>query len=750
MPAELTRRGFLGAVSLSGGVLLLGVHLPGCASLNRRRDIAEHAERTGELAPNAWIKITPDSEIVLALDRVEMGQGTMTSHAMMVAEELEVAPTAIRVELAKADRAYDNPELGFQITGGSTSVVGSWVPLRKAAASVREMLRTAAAKLWEVDVDACVARDGVIEHAASGRRARYGDLTRIAALIPIPDPRLKQPAQFRVLGTPVPRLDTPAKVDGSAIFGMDVSLPGMLHAVVIRSPVRGGRPRGFRAEQALARKGVRHVFEIPGAVAVVADTYWQARSAAPRVEVDWDEGPLAALDDERVRAALAERAREGGKAVRDEGDVERALGRAGRVVEAEYEVPYLAHATMEPMNCTAHVADGRCDIWAPTQAPGLARELASHVTGLHWRDITVHTTLIGGGFGRRLAQDYVVEAVHVASRVGKPVKVIWSREDDMQNDFYRPRTLHVMRGALDDSGAAVGWLHRLVGQSIIANVGREWLPAMSPAWLPTVLKGFVSRSAARLYERNLLTDPTSVEGALELPYGMSNLRVEYAEQELGVPVGFWRSVGHSENAFVVESFIDEMAHAAGADPYRFRRALLAGAPRNRRVLDLAAEKAGWDTPPAEGVHRGIAVHASFGSVCAEVVELSVEGAKVRVHRVVCVLDCGLVLNPDIVRAQMESAIVFGLSAALKQEINFRKGRVQQFNFHQYRLLRMNEMPRIEVHIAPGEGDPTGVGEPGLPPIAPALTNAIFAATGKRIRKLPVEPALRAALEDRGA
>lgn len=743
MAAKVTRRGFLEASLLGSGALLIGMHLPGCTGLQRRREMAEHAEQTGVLVPNAWLQITAESEIIFFLDRVEMGQGTMTSHTMMVAEELNVEPATIRVEMAPAGRAYDNPALGFHITGGSTSVVGSWVPLRTAAAAAREMLRTAAAKLWKVALAECAAEDGVIVHRPSGRRTPYGELTRIAALVPVPDdPPLKPADRFRFIGKSVDRLDARMKVDGTGVFGMDVRVPGMLQAVVIRCPVRGGTARRFLAEKALGEKGVQQVFEVPSGVAVVADSYWQARTAAALVEVDWDEGPLVALDDDGLRAALEARARAPGKTVRDDGDADRALARAGRTIEAVYEVPYLAHATMEPMSCTAHVTRDRCEIWAPTQGPGLAREVAARITGLPRRDVVVHTTLLGGGFGRRLAQDYVAEAVHVSRHLGKPVQVIWSREDDMQNDFYRPRTFNVLRAALGDDGQPVAWFHRVAGQSILAHAGRDWLPAMAPDWMPTVLKGFVGNAGARLFENNTISDPTSVEGALEVPYALRNVRVEYAEHEPGVPVGFWRSVGHSENAFVVESFIDELAHAAGTDPVRFRRGLLAGKTRHLRVLDLATEKAGWGAPAPDGRHRGVAVHESFGSVCAQVVEVSVADGKVRVHRVVCAIDCGLVINPDIVTAQMESAIVFGLSAALKQQVRFRKGRVQERNFHQYRLLRMHEMPVVEVHIVPGQETPTGAGEPGLPPIAPAVANAIFAATGKRIRRLPIEAALR--------
>lgn len=741
--AGMSRRGFLRVGAAAGGALVVGVHLPGCARLDmRRRRMAEWAEQTGELVPNAWIKVTRDSEIVFTLDRVEMGQGTMTSHAMMVAEELEVDPADLRVEHAGAGREYDNPALQFQVTGGSTSVAASWEPLRKAAAATREMLRQAAAALWEVDIAGCRARDGAIVHEPSGRRARYGELTEIAALVPVPDPPLKPRSEFRVIGTAAPRVDARMKVDGTGVFGMDVTVPGMRNAVVLRPPVIGGRLTRLRAGAALGEPGVREVVEIPSGVAVVADRYWQARRAAARVEATWDHGPLAGLDTGATRAAMAEDAARPGKEVRAEGDVDAALARAEQVVEAVYEVPYLAHATMEPMSCVAHVTRDGCEIWAATQSPGMAREVAAAITGLPHRDIVVHNTLLGGGFGRRLAQDYVAEAVHLAQRIGQPVKITWSREDDMQNDYYRPQTCNALRGAVDGAGRPVAWLHRIVGPSILSQTGADWLSSMAPHWVPRVLKGMAGSSAAGMYARNWVTDQTSVEGAASVPYGIEHLRVEYTHHDPGVPVGFWRSVGHSENAFVVEGFIDELAHAAGADPYRFRRELLGAHPRQRAVLDLAAEKAGWGAPAPEGVGRGIAQHASFGSFCAEVAEVSVRAGKVRVHRVVCAIDCGLAVNPDIVRAQMESAIAFGLSAALKQAITFKDGQVEQRNFHQFRMLRMHEMPRVEVHIVPSDAPPTGVGEPGLPPIAPAVANAVFAATGRRIRRLPLEAALR--------
>jgi CO/xanthine dehydrogenase Mo-binding subunit len=741
--AILSRRGFLQVGAAAGGALLVGVHLSGCSRFDmRRRHMAEWAEQTGDLQPNAWIRVTRDNQIFFTLDRVEMGQGTMTSHAMMVAEELEVEPAALRVVHAGADRAYDNATLQFQVTGGSSSVVASWEPLRKAAAATREMLRGAAAALWDARLSDCRAENGAIVHASSGRRATYGELTEIAALLPIPDPALKPRSAFRVIGKPVPRVDARMKVDGTAIFGIDVTVPDMLNAVVVRSPVIGGKPRRFDGAAALREPGVRHVVELPSGVAVVADKYWQARRAAALLEIEWDDGALAGFDTEVLRQQMAARAEHEAKEVRADGDFAAAQKRAVKTVDAVYEVPYLAHATMEPMNCAAHVTSGRCDIWGPTQSPAMAREVAVAITSLPHADVHVHNTLLGGGFGRRLFQDYVAEVVQLSKEIARPVKITWSREDDMQNDFYRPQTYNLLRGGVDAEGRPVAWFHRIVGQSIVAQSGPNWLASMAPSWVPRVLKASAGGSAAGMYSRNWVPDETSIEGAVSLPYDIDNLRVEYALHEPGVPVGFWRSVGHSENSFVVESFIDELAHAAGKDPYQLRRGLLANKPRHRGVLDLAAEKAGWGKPLPAGVGRGIAQHESFGSFCAEVAEVSVQDGKVRVHRVVAAIDCGLAVNPDIVAAQIESAIVFGLSAALKQAITFENGRVKQNNFHQYGMLRMHEMPVVEVHIMPGEAPPSGVGEPGLPPIAPAVCNAIFAATGHRIRRLPIEAALR--------
>jgi CO/xanthine dehydrogenase Mo-binding subunit len=707
-----TRRGFLQVAALATGGLAVAFVLPGCHGVDPAT--AAQADKTGTFAPNAWIQITPDDQIRFLLDRVEMGQGTMTSHTTLVAEELDVEPARIHVEHAPVAPAYEGA-LGLQITGGSNSVASSWKPLRLAAATAREMLVGAAASAWEVPAAECAAENGAVVHRPSGRRQTFGQLCVRAAHQPVPaNPRLKPPSEFRWIGKSVTRVDGRMKVDGTGIFGIDVTVPGLLGA---------------------------HIFRVPTGVAVVAEKYWQAKAAAARVKVTWDEGPLSGLSSAWLWEQYEKRAQKPGKTVRSDGDFDAAMAHGTKRVEAVYRVPYLAHATMEPMNATAWVRDGRCDIWAGTQAPGVAQEAARRITELPLEAIFVHTTLLGGAFGRRADPDFVADAVHVSNRLKRPVKVVWSREDDMSNDHYRPMTYNVMRGAVDARGDVGAYYHHIVAQSIVSQVAPVYLPAVPGAVPLRSLAEALGRSAGQMYERNVLTDPMAVEGASDFAYKIPDLRVEYSTMAPDIPVGAWRSVGNSENVFIAESFLDELIHAAGKDPYQARRAMLAAAPRHLRVLDLAAQKAGWGTPLPAGVFRGIAQAKSFGSYCAEVAEVSVTGNQVRVHRVVAAIDCGTVVNPDLVRAQIESAIVFGLSAALKQEITFARGRVEQRNFNTFRVLRMNEMPKVEVHIVPSEEPPSGVGEPGLPPLAPAVTNAIFAATSRRVRTLPIEKAL---------
>lgn len=740
-----SRRGVLQVALIAGGTFALGFELPGCTPTKLPSPAG------GDFAPNAWIRITTTDRILFALDRVEMGQGTTTSHATLVAEELDVDPKRLEVVAAPAERAYDNPDpqLGFQITGGSSSVRESFLPLRRAGATAREMLRRAAATKWGVPVDECVAKDGEVHHERTARRAKYGEVATIAAGLPVPsDVPLKAPGAFRFIGKRVDRLDARAKVDGSGTYGIDVKLPGMLTAIVVRSPTIGGKLVSFEPSKTKAQPGVVDVVRVPSGVAIVATSYFRARAAEKHLETTWDAGKT--MSTESLRKAYHERLDRSADVVQSHGSLSTALAAASHVLEARYEVPYLPHATLEPQNATVHLHEGGCDVWAPTQAPGLAKEAARRITGLPYEKIRVHTTLIGGGFGRRLAQDYVVEALHLADRtrhLGKPVKIIWSREDDLANDPYRPMSAHALRGGVGEDGRISGWFHRIVSQSIVAQIGRDWAPAIPPNGMPQMLKLALGRTAGALYATNAMTDTSSHEGASDLGYAgaFKAFRAEYAPVDTGVPVGFWRSVGHSENAFVVESFIDELAHAAKQDPLAFRLAHLPEGSRHRAVLELAATKAEWSKPTKPGTFRGIALTKAFQSYCAQVAEVSVEGHSVRVHRVVAAVDCGLVVNPDIVRAQVEGAIAFGLSAALHQAITIDHGRVRETNFHELKLLRMHEMPVVEVHIVESHEPPTGIGEPGVPPIAPAVANAIFAATGRRLRRLPLLAALKEAL-----
>jgi CO/xanthine dehydrogenase Mo-binding subunit len=749
---RLSRRTFL--ISAASGVLAVG-----CAFTPAGRALRGAAARRGVFEPNAWIKILADNRVIFTLDRVEMGQGTTTSHAVLVCEELEVDPRTIEIVAADADRSYDNPDkqLRIQITGGSTSTRTSWQPLREAGATAREMLRRGAAARWRVPVAECVALAGAIHHHGSGRRASYGELVDDAAQQSVDQVELKPASAWKWIGKSVDRLDSRPKLDGSGVYGIDFTLPGMVTAVVVRPPVRGGKLIALDDRATRARRGVLDVVQLASGVAVVAAGYWEARTGADLLEVTWDDGAGARIDSTTIAASYDRLTHDRGtKAVRDDGDAYAAVGEPGNtttadvetgahgrvVLEAMYRLPYLAHAPMEPQNATAWLRDGRCDVWAPTQAPGVVRFRVADAIGFDQADVAVHTTLLGGGFGRRLFADFATEAACLAQRIKKPVKIIWSREDDQENDWYRPMATSRVRGAVEH-GRITGWLHRLVTQSVLFSEGGDFVGAMPPNGMPRALRRVMVQSAPRLFLRATVPDSTSSEGASDLPYAIPNLRVELTTADTGVPTGSWRSVGHSHTAFVTESFLDELIHAAGLDPYRARRALLAHEPRWLACLDLAAERAGWGAPLPAGVGRGIAVHASFESVCAQVVEASLDGNRVRVHRVVAAIHCGTAVNPGLVAAQVESSVIFGLSAALKQQITFQRGRVQETNFGRYRSLRMFECPTIETHIVPSTDPPTGVGEPGLPPVAPALCNAIFAATGKRIRSLPIEAALGA-------
>jgi len=713
---NLSRRQFLSASAALGGGLLIGF------TAGRSISAAGVAEKaTGEpFAPNAFIRIDPNGQVTLIMPYVEMGQGTYTSIPMLIAEELEVDLKQVRLEHAPPnEKLYANPLLGVQATGNSNAIRGAWQPLRQAGATARSMLVAAAAKHWKVEPASCRAEKGEVIHGASGRRVRYGALVADAAKLPLPAPEsvtLKRPGDFKLIGTPAKRLDTPSKVNGTAVYGIDARPPGVKIATLTQSPVFGGRVKSVDDAAAKAVKGVRQIVRLDDCIAVVADHMGAAKKGLAALKIEWDDGPHAKLNTSDVAAELEKATLNSGAVAQNTGDVDKALAGAVTKVEAIYEVPFLAHATMEPMNCTVHVRKDGCEIWVGNQAIARCQAAAAKITGLPLEKVTLHNHLIGGGFGRRLESDGVERAVQIAQQVDGPVKVVWTREEDIQHDMYRPYWYDRISAGLDDKGMPVAWNHRFAGSSIIAR----YLP-------PAFNKGL---------------DPDTTEGAIDLVYALPNLHVEYLRVEPpGIPTAFWRSVGPSHNVFVTESFVDELAVAAKQDPVAYRRALLDQTPRAKAVLDLAAEKAGWGEPLPERVGRGASLQFVFATYMAQVAEVEVakDGA-VRVRRVVCAVDCGTVVNPDTVRAQIQSAIVFGSTAALHGEITLKDGRVEQSNFHDYQMVRMNEVPVIEVYIVHSTEPPGGMGEAGTSAIVPAVTNAIFAATGKRLRKLPVDTA----------
>jgi isoquinoline 1-oxidoreductase beta subunit len=718
---ELDRRSFLKVTLIAGGSLLVGTSLPLVSRAEERFGMAAAGGSAEVFQPNAFIRIATDGKVTVVVGQAEMGQGVLTSLPMIVADELEVDWDDVSYEHGPAGKEFGNPALGgMQITGGSSSVKGFIEPLRRSAASVREMLVAAAAQAWGVPPEQCRARNGEVFHPTSRRTAKYGTLLAAAAkMTPPAEPKLKDPKDFRYIGKSVKRLDTPEKVNGTGIFGIDVKVPGMLTAAILRPPVIGGKAASVDDAAAKAVKGVRNVVRLESGVAVVADNFWAAKRGRDALKVTWDEGAMKSVSSESIYQASVEAAKNG-KAIEAKkiGDVGAARSKAAKTVEAVYFAPYLAHATMEPMNATADVRADSCQVWSGIQAQMVVQGQVAKELGIAPEKVKVNNTLLGGGFGRRLG-DYVMDAVRLSKTVGKPVKVVWTREDDMHGDFYRPTSYNVMSAGLDAAGKPVFWQHRIVSPSIMAGLG------------PAVF-GFAP-PPDRL-------DDSATEGAHTLPYDTQSLHVDWVPISPGVPVGFWRSVGSSHTAFSTECFLDELAHAAKKDPLEFRLSLLAKHPRHAGVLKLAAEKAGWGKPLPKGMGRGIAVHESFGSYVAQVAEVFVGAdGQIKVNRVVIACDCGQVVNPDTVVAQMEGGMVYGLTAALYGEITLKNGRVQQNNFYDYKMLRMNEMPKCEVHIVPSNEKHGGVGEPGTPPIAPAVVNAIFAATGKRIRRLPIRP-----------
>jgi isoquinoline 1-oxidoreductase beta subunit len=707
---SFNRRDFLRTSAAAGGGLLISVYLPKLARANNTAPATT-------FAPNAFIRIGSDDTITVIINKSEMGQGPYTSLPMLAAEELEADWSKVRYEPAPVDAVYNHPVFGIQMTGGSTSTASEWQRMRKAGATARVMLVQAAAQQWNVAPETLKAEKSFVIHSASGRRASFGSLADAAArLQPPKDVPLKDPKDYKIIGKSTRRLDTPSKVNGSAQFGIDVQIPGMLTAVVARAPVFGGKVISFNADQARAVPGVKNVVQIPSGVAVVATGFWPAKLGRDKLEIKWDDGANANLSTTAMRQEFAKTVQAPGLVAKKVGDPTKALAGAAKTISAEFEVPYLAHATMEPLNCVVDLKPNSCEIWTGTQFQTGDHAAAAMIAGLKPEQVNVHTTLLGGGFGRRAnpANDFVAEAVHVAKAIKAPVKVVWTREDDMHGGYYRPMWYDKMVGSVDAAGNPIAWTHTIMGQSIIAG---------------TPFEGFLVKDGI---------DGTSVEGAADLLYGIPNLQVDLHTPKMSIPVLWWRSVGHSHNGFAVEAFFDELAHAGGKDPVELRRKLLANQPRMKAVLELVAEKAKWGSAVPKGHGRGIATHFSFDSYVAQVAEVSVDkNGEVRVHKVVCAVDCGRVVNPQQVVAQMQGGIIFGLSAALKDAITFENGRVQQRNFHDYQMVRMNEAPEIEVHIMPSNEAPTGVGEPGVPPVAPAVANAIFAATGKRIRKLPI-------------
>jgi len=688
---KLDRRDFLKLGAIAGSGLLLGVRVP-------ERSASGSA---APFAPNVFLRVDPNGDVTIWLARSDMGQGVRTALPMIVADELDADWSRVRV--VQADAHPD--KYGRMMTVGSTSVRGgAWMPLRRAGASARAMLVAAAAARWNVPASELTTENGRVMHAASRRSAGYGELAEEAATIPVPaQPKLKDPSQFKLIGTRTALLDTKDKATGKAVFGLDARTAGMLYATVVHPPVFGAKVSSVDDSKARAIPGVRHVVQVSQGVAVAADNTWAAFQGARALVIAWDNGPFA-MSTPEISAQLARMSDGPTIEAKKAGDATAALASATTRVQAIYEAPYLAHATMEPMNCTADVRRDRCEIWAPTQNPQGTQSAAARLTGLPVDAVTVHVTNLGCGWGRRSRTDFVEDAVETSMKVGAPVQVLWSREEDMQHDFYRPAAHVRLEGAVDANGRVNALRVRVAAQGIGGGRG---------------------------------VDGPAVTGFTDLPYAIPNVHVGYARAELAVPVGFWRSVGPSQNTFVLESFLDELAHAARRDPFEFRREMLSEHPRLKHVLEVAAERSGWGTKLPAGRARGIALLDDRGSLVVEVAEVSVEGNRVRVHKVTCAADCGQIIHPGIAEAQLSGSIVAGLTAALYGEITIEKGRVKQANFHDYQMLRMREMPDIRVHIVTNHEEPGGVGEPAVPPLAPAVTNAIFALTGKRVRKLPI-------------
>ncbi|WP_036302259.1 xanthine dehydrogenase family protein molybdopterin-binding subunit [Methylotenera sp. L2L1] len=717
-PLNISRRTFIKASALVVGGLVIAFSIPQA----KRFLLPGAAKETGSAgeaklpAPNAFLRIGTDNTITVMLAHSEMGQSIWTTLPMLIAEELDADWSKIKVEHASASPAYLHTAYGIQITGGSSTTWSEFDRYRQAGALTRQLLIGAAAEQLGVPAANLKTENGFV--ISDDTKISYGDLAEAAAKLETPKAvTLKDPKDWKVIGKATKRLDGPEKINGTAVFGQDIHFDGLMTAMVARSPVFGGSVKSFDASAAKQVKGVQQVVQVPTGVAVVADNYWAAKQGREALKVEWDLGPNASLDSKAMLEDFRSKAANPGLVAAQLGDSKTTLSKAEKLIEAEYALPYLAHSPMEPLNCSVRIEKDACEIWTGTQMQTTDQQAAAKILGLKPEQVKIHTLFLGGGFGRRAnpAADFVSEAVQVAKAAGVPVKTVWSREDDVQGGYYRPMYLHKAKIGLDADGFPTAWEQVTVGQSIM---------------LGTPFEAFMIKDGV---------DATSVEGIADSPYlkKTPNYHVSLHTVKTGIPVLWWRSVGHSHSAFVMESLVDELAHSAKKDPLDYRRELLKGHPRHLAALNLAAEKAEWGKPLPKGVFRGIAVHESFGSFVAQVAEVSVDQGAVKVHRMVCAIDCGLAVNPYSLKAQMESSISFGLGAAMQSEITFKEGKVQQSNFHDYLVMRMSDMPKVEVHIVQSTEKMGGVGEPGLPPVAPAVTNAIFAATGKRIRQLPI-------------
>ena len=731
--SELSRRGFLGGMLAGGGALVLAA----CGAGRALR--IEHADQTGELTANLYISVLASGRVALIVNKAEIGQGVSTGYATLVADEIGVPIDHVDVHYAGSNKQMRSG--GLQLTGGSTSTKDAFVPLRRAAASARDMLIAAAAAQWHVLASECRAIDGHVVHGNA--KLGFGELTRAAARLPVPDkPRLKTPSEFTLIGKVDRRVDLRGKIDGTAQFGIDVSVPDMVNAFAIHGPVFGAKPTSVRADAAKRRPGVIDVIAFDWGVAIVADKFWQARAAAADVEVAWDRGADRGLDTTALATAL--RAYDGERtSVRHHGDADHALAHSDAKIGGIYEAPYLAHAPLEPQNATASVVDGKAEIWAPSQSPTIAQAFVADALGIDMDDVTVHVTLCGGGFGRRAIGDACAQAAQIARHVKRPVKLIWTRESDMTQAWYRPIYSVKVEGAIRGN-AVTGARVSTLSQSIPLSGKALFGAALSG--MPGPIAHMITNAALALFSTSSLGDVFASEGITNTPYHFGNFAATADPVRTKLPVSFWRSVGNSVTGFVMEGLVDELAIATKQDPFALRRALLSPTSKQRRVLDAVEQLSGWSAPARAGIARGLARHFAFDTEVAQVAEVELVDNRIKVRRVFCVVDCGIVVNPDIVRAQMEGAIIFGLSAALDQQITLVDGVVQQRNFDTFPLLRMFEAPEIVVQILPSEDKPTGVGEPGLPPIAPAVANALFRLTGVRLRRLP----LQRAWNERGA